>query len=232
MHFKVRDAGKISSKVAYIALGINQMGQKEILGIWVSETEGSKFWMHVLNELKNRGIDDILIACVDGLKGFPEAIKAIFPHSSVQLCVVHQIRHTVMFISHKDREEFCADLKSVYLAPTEDAGLEALQQMQEKWGKYKIYLKAWEKKWSDLAHFFNYPREIRSLVYTTNIIENLNRQFRKVTKTTTTFPHDEALIKLLWLAQADISQKWIVATRNWAEILTQLNILFPDRMQF
>jgi transposase-like protein len=232
MHFKVREAGKIASKVAYIALGINQFGQKEVLGIWVSETEGAKFWMHVLNDLKNRGVDDILIACVDGLKGFPEAIKAMYPHTDVQVCVVHQIRHTVMFIASKDKDQFCIELKSVYNAPSEEAGLDALKVMMERWPQYQAYLKSWEARWSDIAPFFSYPQAVRKTVYTTNAVENLNRQFRKVTKTTQIFPHDDSLLKLLWLAQADITQKWVLGTRNWSEVMAQLSIMFPDRVHF
>lgn len=232
LHFKVRESGKIASKVAYIALGLNIYGQKEVLGIWISETEGAKFWMHVLNEIKNRGVDDILITCVDGLKGFPEAIKAMYPRTEVQLCVVHQIRHTVMFIPHKDREKFCEHLKSVYGALNEESGLQALKDMEKYWPQYGAYLKSWEKKWSDLAPFFSYPQPIRRMIYTTNAIENLNRQFRKVTKTTQVFPHDDALLKLLWLAQADITQQWTMPNRNWGEAMAQLSILFPDRIQF
>ena len=232
LHFKVRDAGKIASKVAYIVLGINQYGQKEVLGIWIGESEGSKFWMHVLSDMKNRGVDDILIACVDGLKGFPEAIKAIFPHADVQVCIAHQIRHTIMFIPHKDKKRFCDELKSVYTAPTEEAGMDALKAMMDRWPQYRSYLKSWEVRWPDLAPFFGYPEPVRKMVYTTNAIENLNRQFRKVTKTTTVFPHDDALIKLLWLAQADITQAWVLTTRNWGEVMAQLNILFPDRVHF
>lgn len=232
MHFKVREPGKVSSKVAYIALGVNQYGIKEVLGIWVSETEGAKFWLHVLNDLKNRGIDDIFFVCVDGLKGFPDAIKTIFPQAEVQTCIVHQIRHTIMFIPHKDKEQFCDDLKEVYTAPSEEAGLEALRKMMERWPQYASYLKSWETRWADLAPFFQYPAQIRRLIYTTNSIENLNRQFRKVTKTTTIFPHDDALLKLLWLAQADIAQGWVMAVRNWSAIMAQLSILFPDRVLF
>ncbi len=232
MHFKVREAGKIASKVAYIALGINQFGQKEVLGMWISETEGAKFWMHVLNDLKNRGVDDILIACVDGLKGFPEAIKAMYPHTDVQVCIVHQIRHTVMFIATKDKDQFCIELKSVYNAPSEQAGLDALKDMMERWPQYRAYLKSWETRWSDIAPFFSYPQSVRKTVYTTNAIENLNRQFRKVTKTTQIFPHDDALLKLLWLAQADLTQKWVLGTRNWSEVMAQLSIMFPDRVHF
>ncbi len=232
LHFKVRDAGKIVSKVAYSALGIDLYGHKEILGIWIGDTEGAKFWMHVLNDLRSRGIEDILITCVDGLKGFPEAIKAIFPKTDVQLCVVHQIRHTVMFISSKDRDRFCDDLKSVYMALTEQAGLDAIKEMEKQWPQYVAYMKSWEKRWSDLAPFFSYPEQIKRMVYTTNAIESLNSQFRKVTKTTQIFPHDDALIKLLWLAQADITEKWTFPVRNWGEIMAQLTILFPDRIQF
>lgn len=232
MHFKVRDSGKITSKVAYIALGINHYGQKEVLGIWISETEGAKFWMHVLNDLKNRGVDDILIACVDGLKGFPEAIKAMYPLTDVQVCVVHQIRHTIMFVASKDKDVFSDELKTVYMAPSEEAGLDALKTMMDRWPMYHAYLKGWETRWSDLAPFFSYPQAVRRVVYTTNTIENLNRQFRKVTKTTSVFPHDDALMKLLWLAQADLTQKWNLVTRNWGEVVAQLSIMFPDRIKF
>jgi putative transposase len=232
LHFKVRDGGKIVSKVAYIALGVNQYGMKEVMGVWISESESAKFWMGILNDLKNRGVDDILIVCVDGLKGFPDAIKAIYPQADVQVCIVHMIRHTVMFIPHKDREAFCKDLQLVYTAPTEEAGREALREVGERWSQYKAYLKNWEDRWEDLAPFFSYPAAIRRMIYTTNAIENLNRQFRKVTKTTTVFPHDEALMKLLWLAQADITQGRKFVVRNWNEIMAQLSVTFPDRVQF
>lgn len=232
MHFKVREAGKIASKCAHIALGITPFGQKEILGIWISETEGAKFWLGVLNDIKNRGVDDVLIVCVDGLKGFPDAIKTIYPKAEVQSCVVHQIRHTVMFIPHKDKEQFCIDLKSVYMAHNEEAGREALHEVMNRWPQYHSYLKSWEDRWADLAPFFSYPEPVRKIIYTTNTIENLNRQFRKVTKTTVVFPHDDALLKLLWLAQTDLSQTWTMPVRNWGEAMAQLTILFPDRVQF
>ncbi len=232
MHFKVRDGGKIASKVAYIAMGVNQYGMKEVVGIWISETESAKFWLGVLNDIKTRGVDDILVICVDGLKGFPEAIKTIYPQSEIQVCVVHQIRHTVMFIPHKDREAFCKDLMLVYTAPSEESGREALQQVGERWPQYRAYLKNWENRWEDLMPFYSYPQAIRKMIYTTNAIENLNRQFRKVTKTTTVFPHDESLMKLLWLAQADMSLGKTHTVRNWSEIMAQLSIVFPDRIQF
>lgn len=232
LHFKVREAGKISSKVAYIVLGVNQYGQKEVLGIWISQSEGAKFWAQVLNDMKNRGVEDILIACVDGLKGFPEAITAIFPQSEVQVCITHQIRHTIKFVPHKDKERFCAELKTVYTAPTDEAGMQALVEMMERWPQYKSYLKSWENRWADLSPFFNYSEPIRRMIYTTNAIENLNRQFRKVTKTTNVFPHDDALLKLLWLAQADISQSWTMPLRGWGEIMAQISVMFPDRVEF
>ncbi len=232
LHFKVRESGKIAPKFAYIALGINQYGEKDVLGIWISESEGAKFWMGVLNDLKNRGVDDIFIACVDGLKGFPESIKAIFPQAEVQVCIAHQIRHTVKFLPFRDRKAFCEDLKSVYTAPSEQAGLDALKEVMEHWPQYASYLKGWENRWADLAPFFEYPEPIRRMIYTTNAIESLNHQFRKVTKTTTVFPHDDALLKLLWLAQADIVQNWKFIVRNWGEAMAQLSILFPDRMQY
>jgi transposase-like protein len=232
LHFKVRDGGKIVSKVAYIALGINHYGMKEVVGIWISESESAKFWLGVLNDMKTRGVDDIFVVCVDGLKGFPEAIKTMYPQAEVQVCVVHMIRHTVMFIPHKDREAFCKDLQRVYTAPSEEAGREALREVGERWSHYKAYLKNWENRWEDLAPFFSYPWAIRKMIYTTNAIENLNRQFRKVTKTTTIFPHDESLMKLLWLAQADMTQGKAHTVRNWSEIMAQLSIVFPDRVQF
>jgi len=232
MHFKVRDSGKIVSKVAYIALGINNYGVKEVVGIWISDSEGAKFWMHVLNDMKNRGVDDILITCVDGLKGFPEAIKAMYPRTDVQVCVVHQIRHTVMFVASKDKEQFCIELRSVYNAPSEEAGKDALHKMMQRWPQYEAFLKSWETRWADIAPFFSYPQAVRKTVYTTNNIENLNRQFRKITKTTPIHSNDEGLVKLLWLAQADLSQTWTKTVRNWPEVMAQLSIMFPDRVHF
>ncbi len=232
IHFKVRDAGKIASKVAYIALGINPYGVKEVLGIWVTDTEGAKYWMHVLNDIKNRGVDDILIACVDGLKGFPEAIKTVYPNADVQVCIAHQIRNTMKFLPFHHREAFCKDLKNVYTAASADAGREALEEVKEKWPQYRPYLRSWEDRWPELATFFEYPAPVRRMIYTTNMIENLNRQFRKVTKTTNVFPHDDSLVKLLWLAQTDFSNVRSVALRNWSEIMAQLSVLFEDRVRF
>ena len=230
LRFKVRDAGKIVNKCAYIILGINDQGRKEVLGIWINETESAKFWMGILNELKNRGVEDILIACIDGLKGFREAVKAIYPDADVQRCIVHQIRHTIKFMPTKDRDAFCVDLRTIYGAPTEEAGREALEAMKQKWPRYQPYLKSWEDHWAELAPFYQYPEPIRKSMYTTNAIESLNAQFRKATKTTMIFPHDEALEKLLWLVQDDIAKKWSLPVRNWGEAVMQLTILFPDKL--
>jgi len=231
VHFKVRDGGKIVSKCAYTVLGINKEGMKELLGIWIGENEGAKFWLAILNELKNRGVEDILIACIDGLKGFPEAIKAIYPETEIQECIVHQIRNTTKYIPHKDKKKFCQDLKKIYQAPKEEMGHKELQEMKNKWKQYVPYLESWEKKWTELSTFFAYPEEIRRIIYTTNTIESLNRQLRKVTKTTSVFPHNESLEKLLWLAQNDISKKWKTPLKNWGIILPQLAIFFPDKIK-
>lgn len=229
--FKVRSEGKIVTKCSYTILGITQDGMKELLGIWLAESEGAKFWLQVLNELKNRGVQDILIACIDGLAGFSEAIKTIFPNTEVQRCIVHQVRNTMKYVPHKDRKSFCADLKKIYGAPTEEAGLMALEEVKQAWPQYALYLKSWEQRWPELSTFFVYPQTIRRLIYTTNGIESLHRQLRKVTKTTSVFPHDEALTKLLWLAQRDITKKWNMSLRNWGEVIGQLSIMFPDRIK-
>lgn len=230
VHFKVRESGRITNRAAYVMMGIKTNGNKDIIGIWVGENEGSKYWLSLLNEIKNRGVNDILICCMDGLTGFSEAINTIFPKANVQRCIVHQIRNTCKYVPHKDKKKFCNDLKSVYRAPCEKAGLEALEEMKNKWPQYKLYLKSWETNWGELSTFFVYPEEIRKIIYTTNPIENLNRQFRKVTKTTSIFPHNESLLKLLWLAQRDITKKWTMPARNWGQILGQFSVLFPDKI--
>jgi len=176
------------------------------LGFWISETEGAKFWLQVLSELKNRGVESVLIACVDGLKSFPEAIKTVFPDAEVQACIVHQIRHTIKFVSHKDRKNLCEDLKNVYGAPTEVVGLQALEEVKQKWPQYNFCLSKWEQRWTDLSPFFGYLEQIRRIMYITNAIENLNKSFRKVTKTTQVFQHDDVLLELLWLAQDKLSR--------------------------
>jgi len=230
LRFKVRDAGKIVNKCAYIILGISDQGYKEVLGIWINETESAKFWMGILNELKNRGVEDILIASIDGLRGFSDAVKAIYPDAEVQRCIVHQIRNTIKFMPTKDRDQFCIDLRSVYGAPTEEAGREALEAVKQKWPRYQPYLKSWEDRWTELAPFFQYPEAIRKSMYTTNAIESLNSQFRKATRAHMIFAHDESLEKVLWLVQDDIAKKWSKPMRNWGEALMQLSILFPDKI--
>lgn len=229
IHFKVRKDSRIVTKCAYIALGVNESGHKEVLGIWVGEAEGAKFWMGVLSEIKSRGVNDILIACTDGLTGFDEAIKAIYPNTNIQQCIVHQVRNTLKFIPHKDRDVLAKSLKTIYTAPTEKDGLIALEQVKKDFPKYSIYLKSWESKWHLLSTFFEYPEEIRRIIYTTNSIEGLNRQYRKVTKTTSIFPHDESLKKLLYLATQDIVKKWTMPIHNWGSIVAQLAIIFPEK---
>jgi transposase-like protein len=229
IHHKVREGGKIVSKCAYIALGINPEGIKEVLGIYVGENESAKFWMGVLQDLKHRGLEDILIACTDNLSGFSESIKAIYPKTEIQKCIVHQIRNTVKFIPYKEKKKFCSDLRAVYTAVNDEVGLKALGEVKEKWPDYAVYLNSWEKNWGELSTFFAYPEEIRKVIYTTNSIESLNRQFRAVTKTTVIFPHDQALKKLLWLAQEDISKKWNSSIKDWGKIAAQFSIFFPDR---
>lgn len=215
LHLKIREGGKIVSKCVYIILGIDSEGKKECLGFWIGETESAKFWLGVLNEIKNRGVEDILICCIDGLTGFREAIQAVYPQTEIQDCIIHKIRSTTKFIPHKDKKAFCKDLKTVYTATTEEAGYSALQDMKTKWEPYAVYLKSWEENWGTLSTFFIYPAEIRKIIYTTNPIESLNRQFRRVTKTTCIFPHDTAAAKLLWLAQKDITKKWTTPIQNW-----------------
>jgi len=229
IHFKVRKDNRVITKCAYIALGIDESGHKEVMGIWVGEAEGAKFWMGILSELKSRGVADILIICTDGLSGFEDAIKAIYPDTRIQQCIVHQVRNTLKYIPYKDREEIAKLLKKIYTAPNEKSGLEALDEVREKFPQYGLYLKSWETKWHLLSVFFEYPEEIRRIIYTTNTIEGLNRQFRKVTKTTSVFPHDQALLKLLYLATTDISKKWSMPVFNWGMIIVQLSVLFPEK---
>lgn len=231
IHFRVKDSGKIVNKCGYTVLGLNIEGKKELLGIWVGEHEGAKFWLNILNEIKNRGVEDILICSVDDLSGFSEAIGTVYPETQIQKCIVHQVRNTMKYVAHKDKKKFCSDLRSVYTAPTEEAGLEALEEVKSTWPQYELHLRRWEEKWGELSTFFKYPRELKTIMYTTNSVESLHRQLRKVTKTTTLFPSDEALLKLLFLAQRDMSKKWINPLPNWGTIISQLAIMFPERLQ-
>lgn len=229
--YKVREDGKVKSKAAYSCLGVNIEGKKDLLGLWVAETEGSNFWHGVITELRNRGVEDIFIACVDGLKGFPDAISSVFPHIEVQQCVIHLIRNTLKYIAYKDSKEFMADLKKVYKATTEESALQELDIVEEKWGKkYPLALKSWRNNWANISVYFKYPEEIRKIIYTTNIVESLHRQFRKVTKNRSVFPNDDALRKMLYLAYRDLSKKWTMPVRNWTFSLTQLSVIFEERI--
>ncbi|EGT3601904.1 IS256 family transposase, partial [Clostridium perfringens] len=231
IHFKVKKDNSIVNKAAYAAIGVNIEGKKDVLGIWIGASESSKYWLLVLNELKNRGVKDILIACIDGLNGFKEAIKAVYPNTEVQRCIIHQIRNSSRYLSYKDIKEFNADLKLVYTAVNEDAALQALSSLEEKWGdKYLLAIKSWRNNWEELSTFFKYPPEIRRIIYTTNAMEGYNRQLRKVTKTKTAFPTDEALLKILYLATIDITKKWVQSIRGWSQILAQLSIYFDERL--
>ena len=232
IHYKVREDGQVRSKAAYTCLSVDLEGQKDMLGIWVGEAEGANYWLGVMTELRNRGVQDILISAVDGLKGFPEAIESVFPGCEVQQCVIHQIRNTIKYVASKNQKEFMKDLKPVYKAPTEEAGLLALDKLEEKWGKkYPYPINSWRNNWKHLAVFFKYPDEIRKVIYTTNAVENLHRQFRKVTKNRSLFPNDDALVKMLYLAYKDISKKWTMPIRDWAFIFSQFSIIFDKRLK-
>jgi len=207
-------------------------GLKEILGIWIGEAESSKFWMMVLSELRDRGVEDILIASVDGLKGFADAIKRIFPNVDVQRCIVHHIRNCVKFVVHKDRKKFCADMKGIYMAINEEEALNAFEGFSEKWGKkYPFAIKSWERNWDELMTFMKYPGEIKRLIYTTNPIEAFNRGVRKITKTKTSFRTNDSLFKLLYLVIQNISEKWTMPIRNWSLIFQQLSVHFEGRLE-
>jgi transposase-like protein len=232
IHYKVREDGRVISKAAYTCLAIDLNGYKDMLGIWIGQAESAKFWMNVLNELRNRGVKDILICCVDGLTGFTDAIQAVFPETKVQKCVIHQIRNSLKYIGSKDQKQFMIDLKAVYRSPTEDGALFELDRLDEKWGKkYPLVIKQWRDNWEYLATFFEYPAEIRKIIYTTNAVEALHRQLRKVTKAKTQFPNDEALTKMIYLAYQGISKKWTMALQNWAFVISQFSVTFQERLK-
>lgn len=231
IHFHVRSEGQIVKKAVYIAIGINMDGLKEVLGMWVGENESAKFWLSVMNGLKNRGLQDILIACVDGLTGFPAAIEAVYPKTEIQQCIIHQIRNTTRFVSYKDIKALMADLKKVYAAIDEQTALSELENFDEKWGnKYPKIAISWRDNWANLSTYFKYPQEVRTLIYTTNTIEGFNRQLRKVTKNKGVFPTDDSLLKMLYLAMMDITKKWTGKRREWGQIHSQLEIFFADRL--
>jgi transposase-like protein len=231
IHYKIRDNGRYVSKAIYTILGLNMEGKKEVLGLYLSESEGANFWLSVLTDLSNRGVKDILIASVDGLTGFPDAINAIFPETEVQLCIVHQIRNSLRYVASKHQKMFMVDLKRVYRAVSKEAAESALDDLEERWGqKYPIVIKSWRTKWENLSVYFKYPEEIRRVIYTTNSIEAVHRQFRKLTKTKGGFPNENSLLKLLYLGIQNASKKWTMPIQNWALALSQLAIFFEGRL--
>jgi transposase-like protein len=232
IHYKVKQEGHIVNKAVYMVIGIDMDGNKDVLGMYIGEHETSKFWLTVLNELKNRGIEDILICCVDNLTGFSEAIAACFPQTEIQKCIVHQIRNSVRYVSYKDTKKLLGDLKPVYTAPSEDAALAELEKFEKTWGnKYPLVVQSWRRNWGEIATCFKYPSEIRKRIYTTNMIESYHRQLRKVTKGKSVFPTDEALLKMLYLVTQDVMLRWTSRIHNWGQILLQLSVFFPDRVK-
>ncbi|WP_090460558.1 IS256 family transposase [Nitrosospira sp. Nsp1] len=231
IHAKVRDSGAVRVKAVYLALGVNLNGNKELLGLWVAQTEGAKFWLQVTTELKNRGVQDIFIACVDGLKGFPEAIEAVFPKTAVQLCIVHMVRYSLNFVSWKLRKAVAADLRTIYTAATIEEAEMRLVEFAAKWSAgYPAIVQSWQRNWARIVPFFDYPAEIRKVIYTTNAIESVNMSLRKVTKNRGSFPNDDALIKLYYLALRNISKKWTMPIQNWKAALNRFTIMFDERM--
>ncbi|GAB7218309.1 IS256 family transposase [Vibrio comitans] len=228
---KIRQDKQVINKAVYLALGVNMEGQKELLGMWLSETEGAKFWLAVLTELQNRGVKDILIACVDGLKGFPDAINAAFPKTQIQLCIVHMVRNSVKYVPWKDYKAVTTDLKKIYQSKTEDEALLALEQFSDKWDdKYPQISRSWTAHWDNLNTIFNYPEDIRRAIYTTNAIESLNSVIRKAIKKRKLFPTDESARKVIFLAIQEASKKWTMPIRNWRQALNRFMIMFEDRL--
>jgi transposase-like protein len=226
-----RDAGMVQNKTVYLALGVNLDGEKELLGLWMAQTEGAKFWLSVVSELKNRGLQDILIACVDGLKGFPEAIEAVYPQTQVQLCIVHQVRHSLRYVSWKQRKTVAADLRAIYGAATLSEAEAALEAFAAKWDEeHPTISRSWRANWERLCVFFDYPPQIRKVIYTTNAIESVNASLRKVTKTRRSFPTDKSVMKVLYLALHQIAKKWTMPIRDWKQAMSQFMILFGDRI--
>jgi len=231
IHFKVRQDSRIINKAAYSVMGVNMSGQKDILGIWIGENESASFWLGVCNDLKNRGVEDILIACKDGLSGFSEAISTVFPKTEIQLCVIHQIRNSLKYVSYKEQKQLMVDLKKVYQALTLEEAEFAFEEFKDKWGKkHPIVIRSWENNWLELTTYFRYPYDLRRAIYTTNIIEGYHRQLRKVTKTKTAYPTDDALRKIIYLATVEIAKKWNMPIREWTKCLSQFAIHFGDRI--
>ena len=231
IHYKVKEEGRYEQKAIYTVLGLDLEGKKEILGLYLSESEGAKFWLSVITDLRNRGVEDILIAAVDGLKGFPEAINSIFPKTEVQLCIIHQIRNSMKYVASKNQKAFMADLKPVYRAVNKEAAELALDELEKRWGaQYPIVISSWRSKWENLSVYFKYPQEIRRVIYTTNAIEAVHRQFRKLTKTKGAFPNENSLLKLLYVGIQNASAKWTMPIQNWNLTLSQLAIYFEGRL--
>jgi transposase-like protein len=231
IHYKVREGGRIVSKASYTCFGVDLEGRKDVLGIWVGESEGARFWLKVCTELKNRGVRDVFIACIDGLKGFPEAINAVFPQTTIQLCIIHLIRNSIKYVPYKHYKEFIGDLQAVYKAFSEGSAIIALNLLNGKWGeKYPMAVRPWVNQWENIKTFLDFPEPLRKIIYTTNAVEALHRQFRKVTKNRAVFPSDDALTKLLYLAIRDISKKWTMPIRDWRSIITCLLAVYGDRV--
>ena len=231
IHIKVRDTGAVRVKAVYLAIGVNFTGHKEVLGLWIAQTEGAKFWLQVVTELKNRGVQDIFIACVDGLKGFPEAIETVYPKASVQLCIVHMVRNSLNFVSWKTRKEVAAELRLIYQSATVDAAEQRLTEFEGKWdSQHPPIAQIWRRNWARIVPFFDYPPEIRKVIYTTNAIESINMSLRKIIKNRSSFPTDEAASKLLYLALNNISRKWTMPIHDWKAALNRFTIQFEDRM--
>lgn len=231
LRVKIRDQGTVRNKAVYLALGIRTDGIKEVLGLWIQQNEGAKFWLLIMNELKNRGLEDILIAVVDGLKGFPEAIEAVFPETIVQTCIVHLLRNSLKFVGYKDRKAVATDLKEIYRAPNAETAMERLEEFEKIWGeKYPVIGRSWRQNWERVIPFFDFPPAVRKVIYTTNAIESLHSGVRKVIKNRGHFPNDEAATKLIYLALRNIAKKWKMPSRSWKEALNQFAVMFEDRM--
>lgn len=231
IQFKVRDNGHVKNKAIYLAIGVTMEGLKEVLGLWIAQTEGAKFWLQVVTELKNRGVTDIFIACVDGLKGFPEAIESVFPQTEVQLCIVHLVRHSLNYVGWKQRKEVARDLKLIYTAATDGEAEQQLAEFSLKWdAKFPMIAKSWRSNWARVIPFFAHPPEIRKIIYTTNAIESLNMSLRKVTKARGSFPNDEAVSKLLYLALRNIAKKWTMPIHAWKDALNRFAIIYENRL--
>jgi putative transposase len=231
VHYKIREEGRYISKAIYTLLGLTVDGEKEILGIYLSDTESASYWLSVLTDLQNRGVEDILIACIDGLSGFPEAIASLFPRTEIQLCIIHQIRSSMKYVASKNQKAFMDDLKPVYRASSKEAAETALDDLAEKWGDtYPIVIKSWRQKWEHLSAYFKYPEPIRKIIYTTNAVEAIHRQFRKLTKTKGAFPNENSLLKLLYAGILNATEKWTMPIQNWSQALSQLDIYFEGRL--